>query len=193
MRRRVPGAVTTCTCTWTWTCADEFYQKACAFPDVQENTKLDDMSAPDALRTAPTFSTGAHMPDAGLPNLCVRPSAQRCSLSKGRCSFEGTTWCGMEWDVWVVARALLSPHHRVLELGARYGTTSCVLANLTGNRGRVVSAEPDPRVHNLLLHNRKVNSCSFHARGWARSAPHRSRCSTLDRDTGRAMKPRLHP
>ena len=65
--------------------------------------------------------------------------------------------------MWVVARALLSPHHRVLELGARYGTTSCVLANLTGNGGRVVSAEPDPRVHKLLLHNRKVNSCSFHA------------------------------
>ena len=48
--------------------------------------------------------------------------------------------CGIEWDEWMMVRALVRPHHRVLELGARYGTTSCALARATQNSGRVVAA-----------------------------------------------------
>ena len=35
-----------------------------------------------------------------------------------------------EWDQWVQSRALLEHEHAVIEFGARYGTTSCVLAEL---------------------------------------------------------------
>jgi hypothetical protein len=60
-----------------------------------------------------------------------------------------------------MARALLTPQHTVVELGARYGTTSCVLAEVT--QGKVISVEPDGMVHSNLLLNRKTHRCHFHA------------------------------
>ena len=62
--------------------------------------------------------------------------------------------------MWTLVRALLDPTHAVLELGARYGTTSCVLAQATRNSGRLVSVEPDPRVHAALRDNLRTHSCS---------------------------------
>ena len=56
-------------------------------------------------------------------------------------------------DVGVVA------DHAVLELGGRYGTTACVLAEATNNSGRVVSVEPDPAAHAALRHNLRTHSC----------------------------------
>jgi len=41
-------------------------------------------------------------------------------------TFGGARQCGLEWDEWVLAMALLQPNSTVLELGARFGTTSCV-------------------------------------------------------------------
>jgi len=51
---------------------------------------------------------------------------------------------------------------RVLELGARFGTTSCALAAATRNTGRVVSVEPDHRVWSYLRSNRQSHRCSIH-------------------------------
>ena len=77
-------------------------------------------------------------------------------------TFLGASVCGIESDMWTMVRALVSPAHSVLELGARYGTTSCVLAQATNNSGRVVSVEPDPAAHDALQRNRAAHKCNFH-------------------------------
>ena len=56
----------------------------------------------------------------------------------------------------------MTKENAVLELGGRFGTTSCVLAQSTGNSGAVVAVEPDPSVHAQLLRNRDAHNCSFH-------------------------------
>ena len=54
-------------------------------------------------------------------------------------TFQAASLCGIEGDEWTLVRALLKPSHHVLELGARFGTTSCVIAEATNNSGNVVS------------------------------------------------------
>ena len=68
----------------------------------------------------------------------------------------------MEWDIWVIVRALVTPLHTVIEFGARFGTSSCVLADATANSGRVVSVEVDASVYEHLMHNREQHRCNFH-------------------------------
>ena len=46
--------------------------------------------------------------------------------------------------------------------GGRWGTTSCALAQITRNSGRVVTVEPDTEAHAALLHNRAVCRANFH-------------------------------
>ncbi len=84
------------------------------------------------------------------------------SFGVRRCSFRGTRACNIEWDEWVMVRALVTPEHTVLEVGARFGTTSCMLAAATNNTGRVISVEPDYKVHRYLLANRDAHCCAFH-------------------------------
>ena len=50
----------------------------------------------------------------------------------------------------------------VLELGARYGTVSCIINNKLSSRLNQVSVEPDNRVHRVLEINREINNCQFH-------------------------------
>ena len=100
--------------------------------------------ADGAVATAPPQSEGAGF----------RPH-HRCV------TFVGATLCGMEWDEWAMVRALLGPHRRVLEMGARFGTTSCVIASVLNNSGRLVSVEPDQSVHHSLLANRDSHHCRF--------------------------------
>lgn len=78
-------------------------------------------------------------------------------------TFAGATECGIEWTQWLMADALVRPGDTVLELGARFGTTSCALAAATNNSGRVISVEPDAAVHAALLANRAAHRCRFHA------------------------------
>ena len=68
----------------------------------------------------------------------------------------------VEWDEWILVDALITPNDRVLEFGARYGTTSCVLSRATGNTGNVVSVEIDESVTNDILKNRDYYECNFH-------------------------------
>ena len=53
-------------------------------------------------------------------------------------SYRGGANCGLEWDEWMMVDGLIDSTHTVLELGGRYGTTSCRLARATGNSGRCV-------------------------------------------------------
>ena len=106
------------------------------------------------LDPAPAFSANAATaPPECEPNFRVKRACK---------TYTGAFFCGMEWDEWQLANALVTPRDTVLELGARFGTTSCVLAQRTGNSGGVVSVEPDPTVHRLLLQNRDRHNCSFH-------------------------------
>ena len=69
--------------------------------------------------------------------------------------------CGIEWDEWMLVHALVHPNDTVLELGARFGTTSCALAAATRNSGHVVAVEPDKTVLTHLLGNRDRQQCAF--------------------------------
>lgn len=50
----------------------------------------------------------------------------------------------------------------VLELGARYGTVSCLINSKLNNKQNQVSVEPDPKVISSLIKNRELNKCNFH-------------------------------
>lgn len=50
----------------------------------------------------------------------------------------------------------------VLELGARYGTSSCAINSKLKNKSNQVSVEPDDSVWNALENNKKRNNCNFH-------------------------------
>mmetsp|Transcript_16003 Transcript_16003/g.34756 ORF Transcript_16003/g.34756 Transcript_16003/m.34756 type:complete len:583 (-) Transcript_16003:546-2294(-) len=92
----------------------------------------------------------------------------RCPTFRARLGMS----CGIEWDEWVLVNALVTPANTVLEIGARFGTTSCVLSKATGNSGGVVSVELDDRVWDDLLHNRETHRCNFHVvQGTVSSAP----------------------
>jgi FkbM family methyltransferase len=50
----------------------------------------------------------------------------------------------------------------VLELGARFGTVSCIINKKISNPAHQVSVEPDVRVQSVLYENMIENECNFH-------------------------------
>jgi precorrin-6B methylase 2 len=50
----------------------------------------------------------------------------------------------------------------VLELGARYGSVSCVINSKISNKFNQVVVEPDSRVWDILETNKKMNNCNFY-------------------------------
>jgi FkbM family methyltransferase len=50
---------------------------------------------------------------------------------------------------------------RVLELGARYGSVSCVIDKILIDGSNLVSVEPDETVWKALKRNRDINECRF--------------------------------
>jgi FkbM family methyltransferase len=56
----------------------------------------------------------------------------------------------------------VKPHHRVLELGARYGSVSCKCNKILRDRTNQVSVEPDSRVWEALKKNRHNHNGMFH-------------------------------
>ena len=111
-----------------------------------------------ALHPAPAFG--------GLPNAPPLSEGNGFNFTSNawpNCkTFSGTAQCGVEWDTWTVVRALVPTNATVLELGARFGTTGCVLADVTANSGQVVSVEPDAAAVPALLLNRLTHRCAFH-------------------------------
>jgi FkbM family methyltransferase len=70
------------------------------------------------------------------------------------------------------ARTFIPPDAVVLELGARYGTVSCIINKQISNPGNMVVVEPDPRVWEALENNMRLNSCAFHIiKGFVSSKP----------------------
>ena len=62
----------------------------------------------------------------------------------------------------ILAEKYITPDSVVLELGARYGTVSCVINKMLSNKKNQVSVEPDERVWDALEDNMKRNDCNFH-------------------------------
>lgn len=46
-------------------------------------------------------------------------------------------------------------------MSGRFGTTSCVIAKMQDNSGRLVVSEPDSSVHKALESNRGAHNCNF--------------------------------
>jgi FkbM family methyltransferase len=56
----------------------------------------------------------------------------------------------------------INPESTVLELGARYGSVSCVINKKLQDKTKQVSVEPDPSVWQALENNIQANGCSIH-------------------------------
>lgn len=61
-----------------------------------------------------------------------------------------------------LAKKYIQPSDVVLELGARYGSVSCVINSKLNNKKKQVVVEPDQRVWQALKQNKKINKCQFH-------------------------------
>ena len=61
-----------------------------------------------------------------------------------------------------LVRKYLPKNAQVLELGARYGTVSCVISEVLEDPTKHVAVEPDPSVIEALLYNRGENGGKFH-------------------------------
>ena len=61
-----------------------------------------------------------------------------------------------------LANKYILPDDTVLELGARYGTVSCVINSKLNNKKNQVVVEPDDRVWDPLEGNRWRNNCDFY-------------------------------
>jgi FkbM family methyltransferase len=61
-----------------------------------------------------------------------------------------------------LVRTYLPRDSQVLELGARYGTVSCVISEVLEDPTKHVAVEPDPSVIEALTKNRDENGGKFH-------------------------------
>ena len=66
-----------------------------------------------------------------------------------------------EYSEQLQANTFIRPESVVLELGARYGTVSCVINSRLNNKRNQVSVEPDSRVWKALEKNMVRNKCNF--------------------------------
>lgn len=67
----------------------------------------------------------------------------------------------METDEQILANQYILENDIVLELGARYGSVSCIINCKLNDKKNQVVVEPDNRVWNALEENKKRNKCEF--------------------------------
>jgi FkbM family methyltransferase len=79
---------------------------------------------------------------------------------KSHCSFLGAD-CPLEIIEHQLVSKFIAPLDVVLELGGRFGTTSCHIARQQRNSGKLVVVEPDKNVEFILKYNQFIHSCSF--------------------------------
>lgn len=60
-----------------------------------------------------------------------------------------------------LANTYIKANDVVLELGARYGSVSCIINSKLGSKTNHVVVEPDDRVWGALEKNRQANNCNF--------------------------------
>lgn len=61
-----------------------------------------------------------------------------------------------------LAKKYIEENDIVFELGARYGSVSCIINSKLKCKTNQVVVEPDERVWGALEQNKKVNNCEFH-------------------------------
>ena len=91
---------------------------------------------------APGYAAGAAVPPTTAEpwlEAAVRSYDQAAKTSN--CRALNSTLCAIEWDSWIMLEALLPRTATVLELGARYGLTSCMVSHLLNNSGAQVMAD----------------------------------------------------
>jgi len=66
-----------------------------------------------------------------------------------------------ERDEQLLASRYISPDDTVLELGARYGSVSCIINKILKNKTHQVAVEPDKTVWDVLERNKQENQCEF--------------------------------
>jgi FkbM family methyltransferase len=69
---------------------------------------------------------------------------------------------GMEKPEQDLANQYIEENDVVLELGARYGSVSCIINSKLKCKTAQVVVEPDDRVWDALERNKQVNHCEFH-------------------------------
>jgi FkbM family methyltransferase len=67
-----------------------------------------------------------------------------------------------EVDEQKLARIYIEENDVVFELGARYGSVSCIINSKLKCKTNQVVVEPDERVWGALERNKRVNNCQFH-------------------------------
>jgi hypothetical protein len=67
----------------------------------------------------------------------------------------------MEKEEQCLANKYILEDDIVLELGARYGSVSCIINSKLNNKNNQVVVEPDDRVWDALEKNRNSNNCKF--------------------------------
>jgi hypothetical protein len=89
----------------------------------------------------------------------ARPASADEENGRHSCSFESAD-CQIEAGTHNVLDTIITPASRVLEFGARFGTTTCFLAAKQNNSGMLVSVEPDSSVWPALERNRAGHNCA---------------------------------
>lgn len=69
-------------------------------------------------------------------------------------------YCNVEYDMHQLVREIIRPTDTVLELGGRYGSTSCMLAAQQNNSGALIVVEPDPKVWAIHEFNKLTHNCA---------------------------------
>lgn len=69
--------------------------------------------------------------------------------------------CDIEANSGAMVQKWIQPSSVVLEVGARYGTVSCAIAERQLQSGKLVAVEPDARVWAPLERNRVSHHCKF--------------------------------
>merc|ERR1712151_998806 len=73
----------------------------------------------------------------------------------------GSALCDIETPEHELVQRHLAPNSTVLELGGRYGTTTCEIAARQRNSGRLVTVEPDSKVWKILKSNTQEHRCNY--------------------------------
>ena len=69
-------------------------------------------------------------------------------------------YCNVEWDMHDLVSRIIHPGDTVLEIGGRYGTTSCMVAAQQNNSGALIVVEPDPKVWAIHEFNKLTHNCA---------------------------------
>lgn len=69
-------------------------------------------------------------------------------------------YCNVEWDTHLLVKQIIRPTDIVLEVGGRYGSTTCAVAVEQNNSGALIVVEPDTSVWAIHEFNKLTHNCA---------------------------------